>query len=209
MKKITGLTFFVLFLALTSCIFKKKTEISQWRGPDRDGIYPETNLLTEWPEEGPELIWKFEGLGIGHATASVTSDRLFTAGTLDSITYLFSIDLDGNLLWKKEIGPEWMINFPGVRSTPLIIDDLGYFLNGLGKLFCFNINNGDYLWTKDLFDDYDGKNITWGITENLLFRGDTLFCTPGGVEANVVSLDRITGETIWKSKGDGKTSSYS
>lgn len=210
MKKITNLTLLVLISAFVGCnLFNDKTEISNWRGPDRDGIYHETGLLTEWPEEGPELLWKFEELGIGHATVSLISDKLFTAGTIDSITYIFSLDLDGNLLWKKETGPEWMKNFPGVRSTPMIYDDLGYFLNGLGKLFCFNTDNGDFLWEKDLFKDFDGQNITWGITENLLIEGDTLYCTPGGVEANVVALNRITGDIIWKSKGDGKLSSYS
>ena len=34
-------------------------EICQWRGPNRDGIYPETNLLSQWPEKGPEVIWFF------------------------------------------------------------------------------------------------------------------------------------------------------
>ena len=44
--------------------------------------------------------------------------------------------------------------------------------------------------------------------ENLLIDGETLFCTPGGVEANVIALDRITGELIWTSKGSGEKSAY-
>ena len=207
MKKNIGFTLFILLVALTSCNFNK-TEISQWRGPNRDGIYLEKGLLTEWSEDGPELLWKYEELGIGHATASVTSDYLITAGTIDSITYLFSFDMDGKLLWKKDYGPEWMKNFAGVRSTPLIYGDYGYFLNGLGKLFCFKTESGDVVWTKDLFEDFDGKNIQWGITENLLIDGDVLYCTPGGEKANVVALNKLTGELIWKSKGAGKPSSY-
>ena len=27
----------------------------QWRGPDRDGKYPDTGLLKSWPEAGPTL----------------------------------------------------------------------------------------------------------------------------------------------------------
>jgi len=208
MKKSSGIALIVLIAIFSSCNFEKKTEISQWRGPDRNGIYPEKNLLTEWPEDGPELLWKYEDLGIGHATASVTKDQVFTAGTIDSTSYIFSFDMEGNLLWKKDIGKEWMKNFPGARSTPLIYDGRGYLLNGLGKLYCFDPENGDFFWTKDVFEDFDGENITWGITENLLIDGEKLFCTPGGTESNVIALDRISGELLWKSEGAGKESSY-
>ncbi|MBT3244692.1 MAG: hypothetical protein HN352_16205 [Bacteroidetes bacterium] len=104
MRKTKGIVLIVLIAIVTSCNFEKKTEISQWRGPDRNGIYPEKDLLTEWPSEGPELLWKYEDLGIGHATASVTKNQVFAAGTIDSISYIFSFDLEGTLLWKKNIG---------------------------------------------------------------------------------------------------------
>lgn len=37
----------------------------QWRGPNRDGISPETGLLKEWPKDGPPLAWKITNLGTG------------------------------------------------------------------------------------------------------------------------------------------------
>ena len=43
----------IAFFLLTN-IFAQ--EAFQWRGPDRDGIYPETGLLKIWPEDGPELL---------------------------------------------------------------------------------------------------------------------------------------------------------
>jgi len=38
-------------------------QIHQFRGPERDGKFPESNLLKAWPEEGPELLLEFEGIG--------------------------------------------------------------------------------------------------------------------------------------------------
>ncbi len=187
---------------------QEQTEITQWRGPDRNGIYPEKNLLKEWPEGGPEMIWKFEGLGIGYTTVAVTEKTIFTTGTHDSTSYIYALDHDGNLLWKKEYGYAWMTNYPGARSTPLIYDGLGYLLSGRGVLVCFSPDNGDTVWTKDLFNEFDGENIRFGITENLLIDGDKLFCTPGGGDANVVALDRVNGELIWKSQGNGELSAY-
>ncbi len=58
MKYILKLTILILSINLSA-------QDAQWRGPGRDGKYPETGLLKEWPEGGPELILKKEGLGGG------------------------------------------------------------------------------------------------------------------------------------------------
>ena len=42
-------------------------EIAQWRGIDRNGIFPAADLMNEWPEGGPELLWVYEGFGRGYA----------------------------------------------------------------------------------------------------------------------------------------------
>ncbi len=52
----------ILSVIIQSCT-TNPPEISQWRGPDRNGIYPDTGLLIEWPENGPELIWEYNELG--------------------------------------------------------------------------------------------------------------------------------------------------
>jgi len=204
MKKLLIITpVLILFL---SNIYSQ--ESSNWRGPDRDGIYNENSLLTKWPEGGPELIWKYDGLGIGYSSVTVTDENIFITGTTDSISYLFSFNYKGDLLWRKELGKEWVINFPGVRSTPIIYDGRGYVLSGRGVIYCFSSRNGDILWTIDLYKQYDGREVKFGITENLLIDGDKLFCTPGGIDANVIALDRKTGSLIWKSKGVGEESAY-
>lgn len=200
----------LLLLGCTNTVEKENTteEFSQWRGPNRDGIYPEQNLLKQWPENGPEVIWEYNGLGGGYASVAVTENGIYTAGTTDSITSLFAFDLDGNQLWKKSIGPEWTKTFPGIRSTPLIIGNKGYIVNGLGELFCFTTLTGDIIWSMHILEEFHASNIQHGINENLLADGDRLFCTPGGPDSNIVALNRHTGELIWTSKGSGEKSAY-
>ena len=183
-------------------------EFSQWRGPDRDGVYPEENLLAEWPDEGPGIIWEYNDLGGGYSSAAVTNKRVYAAGTIDSVSHLFAFDLDGKLLWKTELGREWTKTFPGIRSTPLIVGEMGYIVNGLGILFCFNTETGEITWQKHLLEDFGASNIQHGINENLLVDGEKLFCTPGGPDSNIVALDRVTGDIIWVSKGAGEKSAY-
>src|SRR5262245_18796798 len=49
----------------------------QWRGPNRDGIATEKNLLQEWPKQGPKLLWQRKDLGRGYSTPSIVGDRIY------------------------------------------------------------------------------------------------------------------------------------
>lgn len=191
---------------LTMC--SSPEEGLNWRGSSRDGFYSETGLLAEWPANGPELLWKFDSLGLGYTSASVTSRRVYITGAVDSIGYLYAFTHKGELLWKKPYGKEWTVNFPGTRSTPLINEGRGYLLSGMGLLLCFDPSNGNAIWKSDLYSDYDGIPVRFGITENLLIDGDMLFCTPGGMDANIIALNKKDGKLIWKSKGVGEASAY-
>jgi len=200
---LSGLGFLILF----SCT-KQKENVSHWRGPDRQGIYYETGLLDSWPENGPDLIWSYEGLGAGHSSPGIGNNKVFVTGMPDTSGVLYSFDMDGNLLWQKEYGEEWHVNYSGSRSTPLVINELVYFVSGMGEVFCFNADNRTKVWSVDLLKKFNGKNIQWGIAESVLIDDDKIICTPGGPEHNVVALNRHTGETVWTSKGFGELSAY-
>lgn len=199
----------ILFAILLSCLeCYSQHDVAQWRGPNRDGVYPEKNLLGKWPEGGPKLLWRYEALGKGYSSAAVTSTRVYSAGSIDSTLYLFSFDLAGKLIWKSKLGPEWNKDFPGPRATPLIYDGLGYITSGKGVLYCFDAQTGMVKWKKDLFNDIKGCNVRWGFTDNLIVDGNKLICTPGGISDNVVALDKNSGGVIWKSRGNGEPSAY-
>lgn len=206
-NRLLVITLLLIVIFLTSCTDNAQ-DISQWRGPDRDGKYPDTGLLKQWPENGPAVAWKYDQLGTGFSSPAFTSDRFYITGTTDSIGSVFSFDHDGNLIWKKEYGGEWMTNFPGSRSTPTIIDDLGYVMSGLGVVYCFNANTGDNVWSVDLYKEYGGQEINFGITEVLRVNGDLIYCTAGGKDYNILALNRFTGNLKWYSGGAGKASAY-
>ncbi len=196
----------VLIFALVSCAGRE--ELSQWRGPDRDGKYPQTGLLNQWPDDGPEMNWYFEGLGAGHGSVSIAEDKLYVLGMPDTIGVIYSFDLQGNLLWQKEYGLEWYANYTGPRSTPSIVDGLLYFVSGQGVAFCMDTDRGEILWSVNMLERFEGQKITWGIAESPLLDGDRIILTPGGEEHNVVALNRFTGEMIWTSKGNSEASAY-
>jgi len=196
----------ILLLLMSSCT--QNYEFSQWRGPDRNGKYADTGLMKEWPAEGPELLWSFEGLGAGHGSVSIADGKLFLLGMPDTIGIIYCLNLNGELLWKKEYGLEWHANYTGPRSTPTIKDGLLYFVSGQGKAICMDTKDGEVIWSRDMFSEFDAQPTSWGIAESPVLDGDRIIITPGGKEHNLVALNRFTGETLWSGKGFGEQSAY-
>ena len=201
----------ILIIAVSVFIFScqsPKNKIYQWRGEDRKGIFPETNLLSEWPENGPTEIWFLDGIGNGYGSPTVTDNEIFITGEMDSLAYLFCIDFDGKLRWKVPFGDEWIVSYPGSRSAPTIVNDFIYVGTGIGNLYCLKKENGEQVWMKDFTKDFAGQYPRFGHSEAPLVDGNKVFWTPGGQEYNVVALDRFTGDLIWWNKGFGERSGY-
>ena len=200
----------VLQLLLNSC--SPPAEFSDWRGPNRDGIYQESGLLKQWPEEGPELIWSYEGLGFGHNAVAVSGNTVYVTGIKDSalaVGTLYAFDPAGELLWTEEYGTDFTSNFIGTRSTPVVVNDLIYLESGAGALYCLDASSGNEIWSIDFIHDFGVDSvIQFGYSESVLIDGDQLICVPGGREHNVVSLNRFTGELIWSSEGNGEPATY-
>ena len=173
----------------------------QWRGPNRDDISPDTGLLKQWPEEGPPLAWKHEGIGAGFSSVTIDHGRIFTMGDRDDAQWVFALALDdGAELWKAKVGEPWdPTGYSGPRCSPTIDGDLVYALGTHGDLVCLEVADGHEVWRKNLLHDFQGKmHSGWGYSESPLIDGNKLVCTPGGPEAGIVALDKKTGAEIWR-----------
>jgi len=202
--------FFALLATLLLTELSHAQTINFWRGPDRDGKYPDKGLLTEWPENGPTLKWAYETLGKGFTSPSIANNQLYITGLEGENGYIHLFSLDGQLKKKILYGSDIFApsGFPGPRSSPTIDGAYCYVVSGFGKLYCIDTENEKTIWTKDLFSDFDGSNIRFSFTENILIDGDKLFISPGGKKNNIVALNKKTGDLIWSSEGKGDLSAY-
>ncbi|MDB4582573.1 PQQ-like beta-propeller repeat protein [Draconibacterium sp.] len=203
----------IVFVLTVSCKQNSKPEVAQWRGPDRSGTYNETNLLNEWPENGPELLWMSEGIGKGYAAPAVLNDKIFINGEQDSSSFLFAFDLNGKLLWKSPNGKEFMgegfsATYPGSRSTPTVVDDLVYTTSGTGRVACFETTTGAEKWAIHNVKDLGGSDNMFGYSESVVVDDNKVYCFTGGAKNNMVALDRYTGDIIWSSAAMKDTFSY-
>ncbi len=178
-----------------------------FRGAERTGVAPDTGLLTEWPEGGPPLLWESAGCGRGYASPTIVGDRIYLLGdglstAPDADEYLACFDRKGGQqLWITKTGPAWNEGSPtwqSSRSTPTVDGDRVYVVTPFGQLVCCDVADGQERFRIDLKEVFGGKKgDSWGYSESVTIDGNRLVCTPGGEQATMVALNKMTGEPLW------------
>jgi outer membrane protein assembly factor BamB len=181
---------------------------AQWQGPERNAISKETGLLKEWPKEGPPLAWRINGLGGGDSAPSIAAGRIFGMSNRgeDEVVWALS-EKDGKELWVSRLGPainqRMAQGKEGPGCTPTVDGDRLYVEGLGGDVACLQAKDGKLIWQRSLKDDFGGSVPNWSYRESPLLDGDKVICTPGGKDATLVALDKLTGKTIWKSQVPG------
>ncbi|MCS6863370.1 MAG: PQQ-like beta-propeller repeat protein, partial [Abditibacteriales bacterium] len=195
---VTGLTV-IMALAQQSNV----GDWPQWRGPERTGISPETGLLKSWSAEGPKLLWKAEGLGNGIGTVAVVRGRVYGMSLRGEEEVVWALEAaTGKEVWcvpiTKPSQPNPGRRGAGPRSTPTVDGDRLYALGVNGELACLDIATGKIRWQKNLVRDFGGSMPNWGYAESPLVDGEKVVVTPGGRQATLAALHKMTGETLWQ-----------
>jgi outer membrane protein assembly factor BamB len=201
-----------LLLLVALPLIAAEPDWPQFRGPNRDGRSPDKNLLRSWPEDGPPLAWKAEGVGEGFSSVAVVGDKVLAMGDVDGSSYVFAVGrADGKKLWEAKIGRAGEGGgYPGSRSTPTVDGDSVYALGPHGELACVALTDGTERWRADLVRDYGGSGGGWQYAESPLVDGDKVIVTPGGRQATMLALDKKSGKPIWKGVSpSGESAGYS
>jgi outer membrane protein assembly factor BamB len=181
----------------------------QWRGPNRDGISPETGLLQSWPADGPARLWQTTGAGEGYSSFSAAGGRLYTLGARGDTEYVVAFAADtGRKLWEVPHGRRYENDRgDGPRSTPTVDGARLYVFGGSGDLSALDAPTGKRIWTVNVVRDLGGANPNWGYSESPLVVGDRLLVNAGG-RASIVAFDKTTGRELWRT-GSGDGAAYS
>lgn len=195
-------------LALTTFVFAQNIAAGQfdwpqWQGPDRTAHSKETGLLQEWPKNGPPLAWKSKGLGGGDSTPSVAAGRIYGMSHRGNDEFVWALsEKDGNEIWAARIASAHPTTWPqskeGPSATPTVDGDRLYVMGLAGNVACLQVADGKVVWQRSLVADFKARSPMWNFRESPLVDGDKVICTPGGEETTMVALNKLTGETIWK-----------
>jgi len=204
-------------LAVVTTLLPAAAVAADWptfRGADRTGVAPDTDLLEAWPAEGPRRVWETVGAGRGYSSLAIADGRIYTLGdglstAGDKDEYLSCFDREtGRQLWKTKTGQPWsegQESWQGSRSTPTVDGDMVYCITPFGQLVACATADGSERFRVDLKKQFGGKKgDSWGYSESVLIDDNRLVCTPGGEQATLVALDKKTGRPIWTCpmKGD-------
>jgi outer membrane protein assembly factor BamB len=206
--------FAVLLLVLAQTTIggvKVDSDWPQWKGPERTGLSKETGLLKSWPAPGPAVTWTISGLGEGFGSVAVKGDRVFVQGSRGGESVVFCLNrADGKTVWTRVLGQKGNDSRGnGPRATPTVDADRVYALSENGDLACLKFGDGAIVWKRNILADFGGRNPGWLISESPLVDGKNLIVTPGGNDASIVALDKMTGSTVWTSKGLSDPAGYS
>ena len=182
----------------------------QWQGPDRNGVSKESGLLSQWPATGPQLLWMNSNLGIGYGSIAVKGERIFVQASNRKQSLVISLNrADGRPVWSKPLGLAGDNDRgSGPRGTPTVDGDLLYVLTESGDLACLKTADGAIVWQRNILKEFRARNIPWLISESPLVDGNHVIVTPGGRNATLVALDKMTGNTVWTSMGLSDEAGY-
>ena len=195
-------------LTSVACAANQDSFWPQFHGPNRDNLSTEKGLLKKWPEKGPALLWRSQGLGHGYSSVSIAAGMIYTAGSIEKDTVITALNLDGKVLWQVKNGKAWTGDHPGTRGTPTIDGGRLFHQSPLGNLLCLEAKTGDRIWEFNILDKFQSKIATWAMAESLLVDGEHLICCPGGPQTCMVALNKKTGSVVWKAPSTEELAGY-
>jgi outer membrane protein assembly factor BamB len=176
-----------------------------WRGPDRNGTSPETNLPVRWSTT-ENLAWTLDLPSRSGSTSIVVGDRIFLNVADGDQVELWCVDRsDGSVSWRRPLGPsEGHAHRKHNMSTPspVVGDGRVFAMTGNGALKGFTVE-GEELWARDLQEDYGPFGLQWGYGSSpLLFDGTLYVPVIHGMKTDdpsyLLGLDPATGQTRFR-----------
>jgi outer membrane protein assembly factor BamB len=195
-----------------------------WMGPKRDNQWNLDRAPSTFPADGLKPLWSTKVAG-GYSGPAVVGERVYLTDMLtqadakvdnfgrkafDGTERVHCIDNStGKVLWTHEYPVKYAISYPaGPRCTPIVDGDRLYTLGAEGDLFCFQAATGKVIWSKNLKATYKTESPLWGYAAHPLIDGDNLITLAGGEGSQTVSLNKKTGEEVWRF-GTSKETGYS
>lgn len=186
----------------------------QWRGPNRDGVWTESGILTSFPDKGLAPEWKIS-VGLGYSSPIILNGRLYLSDLVveKPIVHERVLCFDtrsGKQLWITQhdaTPPDWFFSpeqMRGPGSTPIIHDGRVYAISMFFTLTCLDARTGAVIWTRDLVKDYQIPPSS--LDASPLVDGNLLIVPIGGKpDAGVVAFDLRTGREVWRALAEAAT----
>ena len=173
-------------ISLFAASGSKGVDWPKFLGPTGDNKSPERGILTDWPAEGPPIVWQL-ALGSGYSSPTISEGRLFQFDRQANRARLRCME--------SETGkPLWQFDYPslyedlygydnGPRATPVVDDERVYIFCAEGMLHCLDSSNGKLIWKLDTNEKFGVVQNFFGVGSTPVIEGNLLIVQIGGSPA--------------------------
>ncbi|MFO7898660.1 MAG: PQQ-binding-like beta-propeller repeat protein, partial [Planctomycetota bacterium] len=156
MRKVSVAVVAVGFLALG--FYGLAASWPYWRGPNKDGVSPETGLAGAWKEDRPEKVWQVPMHDGGFAVPSVAGGKVLIVDHQGAEDIVRAIDLKtGKDVWTFSYPDSPRSNYGFARAAPVVEDGKVYTISRLGLVHCLDLEDGKRRWRVNLRKRFGGR----------------------------------------------------
>ena len=202
--KLSLITVIILFLAIPT----RGSDWPQWRGPSRDGIWPEKGIIEKFEAPQMNIRWRVK-IANGYSGPTVAGGRVYITDRIASPTQIERVHcfdaMTGTKIWSYDYPCKYEIieHRDGPRASVTIDENRAFSLGAMGHLYCFDTITGKILWSKDLDAEYAIRMPTWGISSCPIVENNLVIVHIGGKNnASIVAFDKVTGKELWRALND-------
>ena len=182
------------------------TDVTQWRGANRDGVVTGFTAPAAWPENLTQR-WKID-IGLGYATPLVVGNRVYVFSRQGEDEVMSAVDAaSGKVLWRTaypapfEMSSAAKAHGPGPKSTPVFVNGRLYAIGMTGAVTAYDAATGKQVWQKPgsmplpMYTSHSFSPIVDG--------GLVIFHVGGHDKGALTAFDLNTGAEKWSWNGDG------
>jgi outer membrane protein assembly factor BamB len=154
---------------------------TEYRGPNRAGVYAEQKLNLQWDSKPPQLKWR-QPCGGGYGSFVVAKGVAYSLEQRREDEALVAYEAEtGRELWENR----WRSHFQepmggnGPRTTPQYVDGRLYALGGMGEFRCVDALTGETVWRHDVTTEAKCKVLQFGAAASPLVSGTNVVVLAG------------------------------
>ncbi len=177
----------------------------RFRGPNGNGISPETGLNKNWTARPPKTLWWTPMSDNGFSGPSIANGKVFIIDHHNDRDVVRALDIrTGKDIWSYSYADDSKNGWGFTRATPTVDGGKVYTVSCLGTVNCLDAGAGKLVWSRNIQREFDGKRPQWDYGMSAVVDGNKLIVCPGGKNAAVAALDKATGKTLWQGGGSDK-----
>ena len=203
-----GIIILILLTGVTATTQARQagTDVTQWRGANRDGAVTGFTAPAAWPAQLTQR-WKVD-VGLGYATPIVVGNRVYVFSRQADDEVMSALDAaSGKVLWRTAYPAPFEMNSaakphgPGPKSTPIFSNGRLYSIGMTGVVTAFDAASGKQVWQKPAMNPV--PMYTSHAFSPLIEGNTVIFHVGGHNKGALTAFDINTGQVRWEWTGDG------